>query len=227
MRWLDSEGLTSSSRTSRGSLRVTSCRAPHRHPPGPIVPSWPDLAGRRPQGAFPDLVWLAGPPTVTGRRPGRSCSWGCGSRLHVGAHPFRPPGLPGMSVPCELSCLGCFCPASHHRPGPASLLHGAPRCPSSAPAGSPGSPTASWGVLQPLVPAPWTSAEAGLFPGPGRPGPAVCGSRLCPCSSQEPGGPLPPSGASPRAAPSLCFQMDLHLWGLLGLAAGRQALSWG
>ena len=219
-----SEGLTSSSRASRGSLGVTSCRAPHRHPPGPTVPSWPGLAGRRPRGRFRDLGWLAGPPTVTGQRPGRSCSWGCGSRLHARAHPLGPPGLPGTRVPRELSCLGCFCPASHHRPGPASLLHGAQRCPSSAPAGSPGSLTTGWacsGLWSQHRGRAWKQVSSlGLA---GRA--SVRGSGAQPPLLPGAWGPLPPSGASPRAAPSLCFQVDLHLWGLLGLAAGGQALS--
>lgn len=119
---------------------MTSCRALHRHPPGPTVSSWPGLAGHRPRGGFRDFEWLAGPPTVTGWRPGRSCSWGCGCHLHVGVHPLGPPGLPGRSIPRELSCLGRFCLAFHHRPGPASLLHGSPQTPLQCPGRQPWQP---------------------------------------------------------------------------------------
>lgn len=144
-----SEGLTSSSRASRVSLGVTSCRAPHRHPPlallFPAGLAWPATG----LGWVLRLQWLAGPPIATGRRPGRSCSWGRGSHLQVGARPLGPPGPPGRSTLGELSCLGRFRPAApslHHCPGPASLLRGRPQIPLQCPCWQPGS------VLRPLVP---------------------------------------------------------------------------
>lgn len=118
---------------------MTSCRPPHRQPPGLAVPSWPGLAGRRPWGGFRDFLWLAGPPTVTSWRPGRSCSWGRGpvsrrGHVHSGLLAPRQESTPRAELPGPLLPGRPRPPTTTQAPPVSSA--GTPRCPYSVPAGS-------------------------------------------------------------------------------------------